>query len=62
MKKDDAACSPDFFRTLSSWRRQWDFDEAGEQTREMITLEFAEGGRVDIFTELPLLFIEPERH
>lgn len=55
MEKDQS--NPAFFRTLTRWMRVDDPDGG-----EIIVLEFAEGGRVNVLTDKPLLFIEPERH
>lgn len=49
--------NPEFFRTLTNWVRVEDPDGG-----EIIVLEFAEGGRVNVLTDKPLLWIEPERH
>jgi hypothetical protein len=48
---------PRLFATLERWYRVDDPDGG-----EIIVLEFAEGGRVNVLTDKPLLFIEPERH
>ncbi len=48
---------PAFFRTLERWMRVDDPDGG-----EIIVLEFAEGGRINVLTDKPLLFIEPERY
>lgn len=48
---------PSFFRTLEKWLRVDDPDGG-----EIIVIQFAEGGTVNVLTEKPLLFIEPERH
>lgn len=49
--------NPAFFVTLARWFRVDDPDGG-----EIIVLEFAEGGRVNVLTENPLLWIEPDRH
>lgn len=55
--KNERGSSPEFFRTLESWMRVDDPDGG-----EIIVLKFAEGGTVNVLTDKPLLFIEPERH
>jgi hypothetical protein len=57
ISKDKHESDPAFFRTLENWMRVDDPDGG-----EIIVLEFAEGGRVNVLTDKPLLFIEPERH
>jgi hypothetical protein len=49
--------NPAFFRTLTAWHRHDDPDGG-----EIIEVQFAEGGRVNVLTDKPLIFIEPERH
>lgn len=49
--------NPAFFQTLNGWHRH-----EREDGSDMIELQFVEGGRVNIFTEDGLLWIEPERH
>jgi hypothetical protein len=48
---------PAFFQTLRDWKRHKLPDGS-----EVIELQFEEGGRVNVQTDIPLLWIEPERH
>ncbi len=48
---------PAFFVTPEKWQRVDDPDGG-----EIIVLSFAEGGHVNVFTDRPLVWIEPERH